>query len=383
MSQQSTFWRVCDKFDTCHCDWRYTIHDCEEEDVAKVIYWIVAVVCGIFIFVTAALLYFRLIRKKQKIVELKNGFLRPRPLESLIFCGFSNRVVYNTWSKYQTWIDILCSAAIVLPIFTATPWGVAAGVYASRAISLIIKPEIFNQLRALTSDSDTSSGSGTHNASKKQGSFEISYRMTDHTRANPFVPSSVSISIDETTRISFQDSKSNIASVDLAAFGSEQHLTQVEEEQLAYNAVISRVRTPTPVHNSPGVAKPLSDGIHKDCSDQAREIFIDRMIEGPLERGKVTSHAKNLGINPRTAMRWWKHYQETGEVAYKKLKRAGDIIIEEPTIEYIDVGKIADVEKNKPVAKGTITAHFSEFMNELLDIMDMDQSLMGSYPCNG
>lgn len=66
------------------------------------------------------------------------------------------------------------------------------------------------------------------------------------------------------------------------------------------------------------VAKPLSNGIHKDCSDQAREIFIDRMVEGPLERGKVILHAKNLGINPRTAMRWWKHYQETGEVAYKK-----------------------------------------------------------------
>lgn len=51
------------------------------------------------------------------------------------------------------------------------------------------------------------------------------------------------------------------------------------------------------------VAKSLSDGIHKDCSDQAREIFIDRMIKGHMERGKVTSHAKNLGINPRTAMR--------------------------------------------------------------------------------
>lgn len=76
--------------------------------------------------------------------------------------------------------------------------------------------------------------------------------MTDHPRGNPFVPSSVSISIDEATRISFRDSKSNIGSVDLTAFGSEQHLTQVEEEQLAYNAVISRVRTPTPVHNSPG-----------------------------------------------------------------------------------------------------------------------------------
>lgn len=45
------------------------------------------------------------------------------------------------------------------------------------------------------------------------------------------------------------------------------------------------------------------------------------MIEGPRERGKVTSHAKDLGINPRTAMRRWKHYVETGEVAYKKSER--------------------------------------------------------------
>lgn len=52
-----------------------------------------------------------------------------------------------------------------------------------------------------------------------------------------------------------------------------------------------------------------------------REAFIDRMIEGPKERGKVTLYAKDLGINPRTDMRWWKHYEETGEVAYKKSER--------------------------------------------------------------
>ncbi|KAG1142382.1 hypothetical protein G6F37_007655 [Rhizopus arrhizus] len=45
------------------------------------------------------------------------------------------------------------------------------------------------------------------------------------------------------------------------------------------------------------------------------------MIEGPTERGKVILHTKDLGINPRTAMRWWKHYQETGKVIYKKLQR--------------------------------------------------------------
>ncbi|KAG0926628.1 hypothetical protein G6F26_013384 [Rhizopus arrhizus] len=45
------------------------------------------------------------------------------------------------------------------------------------------------------------------------------------------------------------------------------------------------------------------------------------MIEGPTERRKVNLHARNLGINPCTAMRWWKYYQEIGKVAYRKLQR--------------------------------------------------------------
>ena len=35
----------------------------------------------------------------------------------------------------------------------------------------------------------------------------------------------------------------------------------------------------------------------------------------------MTLYAKNLGINPHTAMRWRKCYQETEEVAYKKSQR--------------------------------------------------------------
>ncbi|KAG0862355.1 hypothetical protein G6F16_012592 [Rhizopus arrhizus] len=232
------------------------------------------------------------------------------------------------------------------------------------------------------------------------------------------------------------------------------------------------------------------------------------MIGGPTERGKVTLHAKDLGINPRTAMRWWKHYQETGKVVYKRLQRnpgrpnpltpeheqhvqqivekdsqlcaddiidslksqfedlkisksqmnhhlrynmlisikkptfdpmtrnsdnslqtryewfmkwkgsdlgytkncvfidetalktskqkkkkkkkkrklaggkeqrAGEFIIEEPTMEYINVEESTAIENNKPVAKGTTTVHFVRFVSELLDIMNMDESLMDDY----
>ncbi|KAG1455734.1 hypothetical protein G6F56_006996 [Rhizopus delemar] len=44
-------------------------------------------------------------------------------------------------------------------------------------------------------------------------------------------------------------------------------------------------------------------------------------MKDPKERGKVNSHAKDLRINPPTAMYWWKHYGEIGKVAYKKSER--------------------------------------------------------------
>ncbi|KAG1054614.1 hypothetical protein G6F43_003388 [Rhizopus delemar] len=54
-------------------------------------------------------------------------------------------------------------------------------------------------------------------------------------------------------------------------------------------------------------------------------------------------------------------------------------MIEEPTIEYVDVEEINAIENNKSIAKITATAHFIRFISELLDIMNMDESLMGSY----
>jgi hypothetical protein len=67
------------------------------------------------------------------------------------------------------------------------------------------------------------------------------------------------------------------------------------------------------------------------------------------------------------------------KLAGGKEQRADDIILKEPTIEYVDVEKNTAIENNKPVAKGTTTAYFVRFINELLDIMDMDESLMDDY----
>ncbi|KAG1463532.1 hypothetical protein G6F46_003461 [Rhizopus delemar] len=67
------------------------------------------------------------------------------------------------------------------------------------------------------------------------------------------------------------------------------------------------------------------------------------------------------------------------KLARGKEQRVGDIIIEVLTLEYVDIKENNAIENNKPVAKGTTTAHFVKFMNELLDIMNMNESLMGSY----
>lgn len=45
------------------------------------------------------------------------------------------------------------------------------------------------------------------------------------------------------------------------------------------------------------------------------------------------------------------------KLAGGKEQRAGNIIIEEPAIEYIDIEESTSIENNKPVAKGTTTVH--------------------------
>jgi transposase len=45
------------------------------------------------------------------------------------------------------------------------------------------------------------------------------------------------------------------------------------------------------------------------------------MIEGPVKRGRKAAVARELGVKYTTAKRWWEHYQETGEVPYKKSEK--------------------------------------------------------------
>ncbi|KAG0747001.1 hypothetical protein G6F57_007204 [Rhizopus arrhizus] len=68
----------------------------------------------------------------------------------------------------------------------------------------------------------------------------------------------------------------------------------------------------------------LKQNMYNDYSDNTREVFIDRMLEIAEERGRIVRFAKELDVEPRTARRWWKRYQETNEVLYKLSKNNVD-----------------------------------------------------------
>jgi hypothetical protein len=66
----------------------------------------------------------------------------------------------------------------------------------------------------------------------------------------------------------------------------------------------------------------------KSCADSnadysltTRTAFIDRMLEQPGGARNAKLIGGNLGVHEKTAQRWWKSYQETGEVPVKKSTR--------------------------------------------------------------
>jgi transposase len=73
--------------------------------------------------------------------------------------------------------------------------------------------------------------------------------------------------------------------------------------------------------NKVKLAKAPVNSTYRNYDEHTREKFIDRMIEGPVKRGRKAAIARELGVKYITAKRWWEHYEETGEVPYKKSER--------------------------------------------------------------
>lgn len=68
------------------------------------------------------------------------------------------------------------------------------------------------------------------------------------------------------------------------------------------------------------------------------------------------------------------------KVAKGKKHTTGEFIIEEPATEYVDDNNESIAQdSSESISKGTTTAHFIKFMNVLLDILNLNEDLKGSY----
>ncbi|CAO3586698.1 unnamed protein product [Absidia cylindrospora] len=180
-SNESTYWRPCTD-GICYCDWRLTITHCYDQDIFFYINLVIIALTSCIILVGLVLLYHRLVNLKQIIFEYRNGFLRPRAMESILFfmiifnslrliqaivlvtdaaqnivfrqflfefgyeMGFttlgvylfgiihalqnSDRVIFDQWIYSPLFADILCTSIIVGPYITNTICSLGAGVSA-------------------------------------------------------------------------------------------------------------------------------------------------------------------------------------------------------------------------------------------------------------
>lgn len=110
MASNEEFWRICDDQGVCHCDWRLTIYGCEEESQLRAMYIALAVVSGLvgvfgepfhnFVsrsmtlihiqyisFAAFMVLYHRVVNLKQQIFDMRTGYPRPKPIESMAVFG--------------------------------------------------------------------------------------------------------------------------------------------------------------------------------------------------------------------------------------------------------------------------------------------------------
>ncbi|KAI7850626.1 hypothetical protein BDC45DRAFT_518082 [Circinella umbellata] len=182
--EQTEFLRICDDSGICHCDWRLTIHGCEEESALKVVYIVDAIASGLLAATAAFIVFQRVYYHNQTLFDCRTGIPRPKPIESMALMGIafhilriihatillldaapnsgfrsfffefpwqfafgalscylfgiahtlsnSSRVIYDSWIRSPYIIDGACFSAITLPFISNNICSIAAGVYADQ-----------------------------------------------------------------------------------------------------------------------------------------------------------------------------------------------------------------------------------------------------------
>ncbi|KAI9302776.1 hypothetical protein BJ944DRAFT_269402 [Cunninghamella echinulata] len=179
--KEPSFWRLCDEYNRCHCDYRVTTHNCIEANGLYFVNVVEIVLSAIAATVAFGILYFRVFHKNQPIFDTTDRLPRPKPVESMFLCGGlfnlfrlihstilvtdiakngifrsfmfdfswqfgiialacylfgvvhtlanSSRAIYISWVKSQMIVDIACILMVISPFITIIPISIVAGYY--------------------------------------------------------------------------------------------------------------------------------------------------------------------------------------------------------------------------------------------------------------
>ncbi|KAI9471063.1 MAG: hypothetical protein EXX96DRAFT_507510, partial [Benjaminiella poitrasii] len=109
-------------------------------------------------------------------------------------------------------------------------------------------------------------------------------------------------------------------------------LTEINDPNIVLETITSKkqyLENKSPEKIKQKIAKPPKakkednnkSTVYNLYNDNQRINFISKMIDLPLGSRKAAKVARELGINVRTAQRWWSHYLETEELPFKKTTR--------------------------------------------------------------
>lgn len=133
----------------------------------------------------------------------------------------------------------------------------------------------------------------------------------------------------------------------------------------------------TAVESEPKLKKQTPESAYNNYSDITRETFVDRILESPEKRGRITRFAKELGINGRTTLWWWSKYQATQEVPYKKSKEntpisafisdhqeyARELLDNDPQLFAVDIiDKLTEQFMDFTISKSQLNHHLENTM---------------------
>ncbi|KAI8138694.1 hypothetical protein BJV82DRAFT_630197 [Fennellomyces sp. T-0311] len=131
VEEQRTLLRHCNANGICHCDWRLTIYDCEEENAMYYIYIVNIALSGLVVAVGIGIIFHRIFIKGHRLWDMNRtrGCFRPKPVDAMLFLLTTFNIL-RLISSVILVVDIAPDNLIARSFVFEIPWQFGYGSFA-------------------------------------------------------------------------------------------------------------------------------------------------------------------------------------------------------------------------------------------------------------